>query len=39
MDEIIVINKLVDLYKNLDIFYNKLYNIKNNHILFTRMGK
>jgi len=26
-------NKLIDLYKNLDIFYNKLYNIKNNHIL------
>ena len=26
-------NKLIDLYKNLDIFYSKLYNIKNNHIL------
>jgi hypothetical protein len=26
-------NKLVDLYNNLDILYNKLYNIRNNHIL------
>jgi hypothetical protein len=26
-------NKLIDLYNNLNIFYNKLYNIKNNHIL------
>ena len=26
-------NKFIELYKNLNIFYNKLYKIKNNHIL------